>query len=49
MQYQQMAFNVDNINTITLTSQVIEDKSAQFNASLEDKIADAKKSISFGC
>jgi phosphoadenosine phosphosulfate reductase len=40
-----MAFNVDNKNTIILTSQVIEDKTAQFNASLEDKIADAKKAL----
>lgn len=45
MQYQQMTFNVDNINTIILTSQVIEDKTAQFNASLEDKISDAKKAL----
>ena len=45
MQYQQMTFNVDNINNIILTSQVIEDKTAQFNASLEDKISDTKKYV----
>lgn len=45
MQYEQVTFHVDNINTIFLTSQLIEDKAAHTKASLEEKIADAKKAL----
>lgn len=45
MQYQQMTFHVDNINTIFLTSQLIEDKEPQLNATLEDKVKEAKEAL----
>lgn len=45
MQYQQMTFNVDTVNTIILTSQLIEDKEPQLNATLEDKVKEAKEAL----